>query len=160
MRPAFFCRLLTNLEETLCTLTRIFFICFFILTGCMLSGQTDSGAFIPKEKAIQIARRHGCYRRHTTRKTTEVYLDTAKAVWMVSINREGYTKKGHCRRGRERVYEKGKRYYFREKREGSKCRCVHTNGCTKAKWKEIKIDARTGKIIRISKGLEVFPNYE
>lgn len=140
----------------------ILFLCFMLVPAFVFAGPADtaSAKSISEKKAIRIAKRHGAYpSRINFQYEPIVRFDTSSGAWMIGKTRVKHKSRGQCQLEKNKIKENGKTERTSSGRK-KKCNCRHTNGCTFIKSKYIRIDARTGKVLKIEKEKDVFPNYE
>ena len=140
----------------------ILFLFFLFIPAFVFAGPSDTASVrsISKKKAIRIAKRHGAYagRIHFRYEST-VRFDTVSNTWQIGKSFVRHKSRGQCMPEKNKIKENGKT--IRNKPVPmKKCNCKHTNGCTLIKSKYIRIDAKTGEVLLVSKQKEVFPNYE
>ncbi len=135
-------------------------LAFFL--SCLLaqSGfcQAKEQNFITQEKALQIAKRHGLYPLIKLKNRlgwfevnwmewggAQARLDTAAAVWELSSDKLTYR-------------DWGKTTKLGKKDRCQKCKFI--NGCHVHRTRKVRINAFTGKFLKMEKFKKVSGNYE
>lgn len=129
-----------NNEKELILIVRL--LLFMCLTIVSIQSTAQK---ISKDKAIQIAKRQGYYNTTGNWRTPSVIYDSSQHQWQIISIKYSHVSEGNC---------------SLEKQAKPICNCKNTNGCTDILSKEIRLSARSGKVIKKKVTRKRYPNYE